>query len=91
MAPLTLVLSAHILEGPLDLKASWVTEGINLDDLIYPTTKSLNVNMQYIIWFNNLDYQYNIDNKVFVLLRISINLKSKPKIKGIWPNAYFYE
>lgn len=45
MAPLILASSAHILEGPLDLEASWVIEGINLDDLIYPTTESLNVNM----------------------------------------------
>jgi hypothetical protein len=56
MAPLTPALSTHILEGPLDLEASWVAKGINLDNLIYPITESLNVNMQYAIWFNNLDY-----------------------------------
>ena len=45
MVPLTPVSNAHILEGPLDLKASWVAEEINLDNLIYPITESLNINM----------------------------------------------
>jgi hypothetical protein len=28
---------------------------------------------------------------VFILLGISTNSKSKPKIKGMWPNACFYK